>query len=49
MKGLNYPMPVVQAKQVTDNGDDFDDGVTTGLGAATAITDLAEADVQLLV
>ncbi|GGL64647.1 DsrE/DsrF/DrsH-like family protein [Halocalculus aciditolerans] len=28
---------------------DFYDGVTTGVGAASAITDLAEADVQLLV
>ncbi len=29
--------------------DDFYDGVTTGVGAATAIQDMAEADVQLLV
>jgi peroxiredoxin family protein len=29
--------------------DDFVDGVTTGVGAATALQDLAEADVQLLV
>ncbi|SDX89611.1 DsrE/DsrF/DrsH-like family protein [Halopenitus persicus] len=29
--------------------DDFYDGVTTGVGAATAIQDLAEADIQLLV
>ncbi|MFW6435692.1 MAG: DsrE/DsrF/DrsH-like family protein [Halovenus sp.] len=28
---------------------DFYDGVTTGVGAATAIQDLAEADIQLLV
>jgi peroxiredoxin family protein len=28
---------------------DFFDGVTTGVGAATALQDLAEADVQLLV
>ncbi|MFC3477923.1 DsrE/DsrF/DrsH-like family protein [Halobacterium litoreum] len=29
--------------------DDFFDGVTTGVGAATAIQDMAEADIQLLV
>ncbi|MFB6170216.1 MAG: DsrE/DsrF/DrsH-like family protein, partial [Haloarculaceae archaeon] len=29
--------------------DDFYDGVTTGVGAATAIQDMASADVQLLV
>ncbi|WP_435345823.1 DsrE/DsrF/DrsH-like family protein [Haloarchaeobius sp. HRN-SO-5] len=29
--------------------DDFFDGVVTGVGAATAIQDMAEADVQLLV
>ncbi|WP_251343799.1 DsrE/DsrF/DrsH-like family protein [Haloplanus halophilus] len=29
--------------------DDFYDGVTTGVGAATAVRDMAEADVQLLV
>ena len=29
--------------------DDFYDGVTTGVGAATAIQDMAEADVQLLI
>ncbi len=29
--------------------DDFYDGVTTGVGAATAIQDLSEADIQLLV
>jgi peroxiredoxin family protein len=29
--------------------DDFYDGVTTGVGAATAIRDMADADVQLLV
>ncbi len=29
--------------------DDFYDGVTTGVGAATALQDMAEADVQLLV
>ncbi|QIO24784.1 DsrE/DsrF/DrsH-like family protein [Haloarcula sp. JP-L23] len=29
--------------------DDFYDGVTTGVGAATAIQDMAEADIQLLV
>jgi peroxiredoxin family protein len=28
---------------------DFYDGVTTGVGAATAIQDLAEADIQLLI
>ncbi|RRJ29524.1 DsrE/DsrF/DrsH-like family protein [Halocatena pleomorpha] len=28
---------------------DFYDGVTTGVGAATAIQDMAEADIQLLV
>src|SRR6056297_259643 len=28
---------------------DFFDGVTTGVGAATAIQDMAEADIQLLV
>jgi peroxiredoxin family protein len=29
--------------------DDFFEGVTTGVGAATAIQDMAEADIQLLV
>jgi len=29
--------------------EDFYDGVTTGVGAATAIQDMAEADIQLLV
>jgi peroxiredoxin family protein len=29
--------------------DDFYDGVTTGVGAATAIGDMADADIQLLV
>ncbi|MFB6096736.1 MAG: DsrE/DsrF/DrsH-like family protein [Haloferacaceae archaeon] len=29
--------------------DDFYDGVTTGVGAATAIQDMADADVQLLI
>ena len=29
--------------------DNFYDGVTTGVGAATAIQDMAEADIQLLV
>jgi len=29
--------------------DDFYDGVTTGVGAATALRDMAEADIQLLV
>ncbi len=29
--------------------DDFYDGVTTGVGAATALQDMAEADVQLLI
>ncbi|WP_135302010.1 DsrE/DsrF/DrsH-like family protein [Haloarcula amylovorans] len=29
--------------------DDFYDGVTTGVGAATAIQDMAESDIQLLV
>jgi peroxiredoxin family protein len=29
--------------------DDFYNGVTTGVGAATAIQDMAEADIQLLV
>jgi peroxiredoxin family protein len=29
--------------------DDFYDGVTTGVGAATAIRDMADADIQLLV
>lgn len=29
--------------------DDFHDGVTTGVGAATAIQDMAEADIQLLI
>jgi len=29
--------------------DDFYDGVTTGVGAATALQDMADADVQLLV
>jgi peroxiredoxin family protein len=29
--------------------DDFYDGVTTGVGAATALQDMAEADIQLLV
>jgi peroxiredoxin family protein len=29
--------------------DDFYDGVTTGVGAATAIQDMAEADIQLLI
>jgi len=29
--------------------DDFYDGVTTGVGAATAIQDMGEADIQLLV
>jgi peroxiredoxin family protein len=29
--------------------DEFYDGVTTGVGAATAIQDMAEADIQLLV
>lgn len=29
--------------------DDFFDGVTTGVGAATAVQDMAEADVQLLI
>jgi peroxiredoxin family protein len=29
--------------------DDFFDGVTTGVGAATALQDMADADVQLLV
>ncbi|QLC35505.1 DsrE/DsrF/DrsH-like family protein (plasmid) [Halarchaeum sp. CBA1220] len=29
--------------------DDFYDGVTTGVGAATAIQDMADADIQLLV
>ncbi|MFB6071728.1 MAG: DsrE/DsrF/DrsH-like family protein [Halobacterium sp.] len=29
--------------------DDFFDGVTTGVGAATAVQDMAEADIQLLV
>ncbi|MFQ3319347.1 MAG: peroxiredoxin family protein [Natronomonas sp.] len=28
--------------------DDFHDGVTTGVGAATAVQDMAEADIQLL-
>jgi peroxiredoxin family protein len=29
--------------------DEFDDGVTTGVGAATAVQDIAEADIQLLI
>lgn len=29
--------------------DDFYDGVTTGVGAATALRDMAEADIQLLI
>ncbi|MFC7058645.1 DsrE/DsrF/DrsH-like family protein [Halovenus salina] len=29
--------------------DDFYDGVTTGVGAATALQDMADADIQLLV
>ncbi|USZ68492.1 DsrE/DsrF/DrsH-like family protein [Halorussus salilacus] len=29
--------------------DDFYDGVTTGVGAATAVQDMAEADIQLLI
>jgi len=29
--------------------DDFYDGVTTGVGAATALEDMADADIQLLV
>lgn len=29
--------------------DDFYDGVTSGVGAATAIQDMAEADIQLLI
>ena len=29
--------------------DDFHDGVTTGVGAATALRDMADADIQLLV
>jgi len=29
--------------------DDFYDGVTTGVGAATALQDMAESDIQLLV
>ena len=29
--------------------DDFFDGVTTGVGAATAIQDMADADIQLLI
>ncbi|WP_135536863.1 MULTISPECIES: DsrE/DsrF/DrsH-like family protein [Halostella] len=29
--------------------DDFYDGVTTGVGAATAIQDMADADIQLLI
>jgi Uncharacterized conserved protein len=29
--------------------DDFYEGVTTGVGAATAIQDMADADIQLLV
>jgi len=29
--------------------DDFYDGVTTGVGAATAIQDMAESDIQLLI
>jgi peroxiredoxin family protein len=28
---------------------DFFDGVTTGVGAATAVQDMAEADIQLLI
>jgi peroxiredoxin family protein len=29
--------------------DDFYEGVTTGVGAATALRDMADADVQLLI
>lgn len=29
--------------------DDFYDGVTTGVGAATAVQDMADADIQLLI
>jgi peroxiredoxin family protein len=29
--------------------DDFYDGVVTGVGAATALQDMVEADIQLLV
>ena len=29
--------------------DEFYDGVTTGVGAATALQDMADADIQLLV
>ncbi|WP_227356071.1 DsrE/DsrF/DrsH-like family protein [Haladaptatus salinisoli] len=29
--------------------DDFHDGVTTGVGAATALQDMADADIQLLI
>lgn len=31
------------------NEDDFYDGVTTGVGAATALQDMADADIQLLI
>jgi peroxiredoxin family protein len=29
--------------------DDFFSGVTTGVGAATAIQDMADADIQLMI
>jgi peroxiredoxin family protein len=43
-----------QACQMTMDLMDYDeeefyDGVTTGVGAATAVQDMAEADIQLLV
>jgi peroxiredoxin family protein len=31
------------------DADDFHDGVTTGVGAATAVQGMADADIQLLV
>ncbi len=35
--------------ELMDYGDDFYDGVRTGVGAATALEHMADADIQLLV
>jgi peroxiredoxin family protein len=47
--GVEFQACQMTIELMDHDEDDFYDGVTTGVGAATAIQDLAEADIQLLI
>ena len=47
--GVNFQACQMTIDLMDYNEDDFYDGVTVGVGAATAIRDMAESDIQLLI